>query len=110
MKYFEDIQIGDKITLDRHTFTADEIKAFAQRFDPQPFHLDEKAAERSHFGALCASGWHTAAVWMRMLVDAKRRASEAISTSSALPAHSCASACAPSREHRCARTVYKSDW
>ena len=78
MKYFEDIQIGDKITLDRHTFTADEIKAFAQRFDPQPFHLDEKAAERSHFGALCASGWHTAAVWMRMLVDAKRRASEAM--------------------------------
>lgn len=76
MKYFEDIQIGDKITLDRHTFTADEIKAFAQRFDPQPFHLDEKAAARSHFGALCASGWHTAAVWMRMLVDAKRRASE----------------------------------
>ena len=78
MKYFEDIQIGDKITLDRHTFTADEIKAFAQRFDPQPFHLDEKAAARSHFGALCASGWHTAAVWMRMLVDAKRRASEAM--------------------------------
>ena len=78
MKYFEDIQIGDKITLDRHTFTADEIKAFAQRFDPQPFHLDEKAAARSHFGALCASGWHTAAVWMRMLVDAKRRASVAM--------------------------------
>jgi acyl dehydratase len=78
VKYFEDIQIGDKITLDRHTFTADEIKAFAQRFDPQPFHLDEKAAARSHFGALCASGWHTAAVWMRMLVDAKRRASEAM--------------------------------
>lgn len=78
MKYFEDIQIGDKITLDRHTFTADEIKAFAQRFDRQPFHLDEKAAARSHFGALCASGWHTAAVWMRMLVDAKSRASEAM--------------------------------
>ncbi|HEX3162292.1 MAG TPA: MaoC family dehydratase [Pseudolabrys sp.] len=60
-----------------HTFKADEIKAFAARFDPQPFHLDESAAERSHFGALCASGWHTAVVWMRLMVDSRRRQMEA---------------------------------
>ena len=46
-------------------------------FDPQPFHLDESAAERSHFGALCASGWHTAVVWMRLMVDSRRRLAEA---------------------------------
>ncbi|MBI4276122.1 MAG: MaoC family dehydratase [Rhizobiales bacterium] len=65
MIYLEDVRIGDKADLGRHTFTAGEIKSFAKRFDPQPFHLDETAAARSHFGRLCASGWHTAAVLMR---------------------------------------------
>lgn len=78
MKYFEDIRVGDSIEIGRHTFTADDIKAFARRFDPQPFHVDEEAAARSHFGALCASGWHTAAVWMRLMVDHRRRESEAM--------------------------------
>ncbi len=73
MKYFEDIAVGEQIPVGSHTFKADEIKAFAARFDPQPFHLDEGAAERSHFGALCASGWHTAVVWMRLMVDSRRR-------------------------------------
>ena len=69
MKYFEDIALGDRMPVGAHTFKADEIKAFAARFDPQPFHLDENAAGRSHFGALCASGWHTAVAWMRLMVD-----------------------------------------
>jgi acyl dehydratase len=77
VKYFEDIQVGESMTLGRHTFTADEIKAFAHRFDPQPFHVDEKVAEDSHFGALVASGWHTAAVWMRLMVDYRRRMADA---------------------------------
>ena len=77
MKFFEDIAVGDKIELGRHTFTAAAIKAFATRFDPQPFHLDEAAAARSHFGALCASGWHTAAMWMRLMVEHHRRDDEA---------------------------------
>ena len=77
MKYFEDIVLGEHIPVGSHTFKADEIKAFAARFDPQPFHLDEGAAERSHFGALCASGWHTAVVWMRLMVDSRRRMAEA---------------------------------
>ena len=77
MKFFEDIAVGDKIELGRHTFTAEAIKAFATRFDPQPFHLDEAAAARSHFGALCASGWHTAAMWMQLMVEHHRRDDEA---------------------------------
>jgi acyl dehydratase len=78
MKYFEDIGVGDTFEVGRHTFTADSIKAFATRFDPQPFHVDAAAAERSHFGALVASGWHTALAWMRLMVDYRRRMDEAM--------------------------------
>jgi acyl dehydratase len=77
MKFFEDLKVGDIVTVGRHAFTADEIKAFARRFDPQLFHVDEAAAEKSHFGALCASGWHSAAVWMRLMVDQRRGEAEA---------------------------------
>src|SRR5690606_17764988 len=73
MSYFEDIRIGERHEIGRHTFTAEEIKAFAQAYDPQPFHLDEEAAAKSHFGRLCASGWHTAAVCMRLLIDDRKR-------------------------------------
>ncbi len=62
MRFFEDIEIGVTEQLGSYTFTAEEIKRFAAKYDPQPFHMDEKAAAESHFGALCASGWHTAAV------------------------------------------------
>ncbi len=77
MKFFEDICVGDVFEVGHHTFTADNIKGFAARFDPQLFHVDEIAAERSHFGALCASGWHTAVAWMRLMVDYRRRTDEA---------------------------------
>ena len=73
MKFFEDIRVGEKTEIGRYTFTADAIKAFAARFDPQPFHLDEAAAERSHFGRLCASGWHTACIWMRLAIEHRQR-------------------------------------
>ena len=66
MIYYEDIEIGARRELGSYTFTADEIKRFARQFDPQPFHLDEEAAKRSHFGALVASGWHTASVFMKL--------------------------------------------
>ena len=78
MKFFEDIQVGDVCEVGRYTFTADNIKAFANRFDPQPFHIDEEAAARSHFGALVASGWHTALAWMRLMIDHRRRMDEAM--------------------------------
>lgn len=77
MKFFEDIHVGESFAVGRHTFTASDIKSFATRFDPQLFHVDEAAAERSHFGALCASGWHTAVVWMRLMVDHRRGMIEA---------------------------------
>ena len=73
MKYLEDIAVGETFAVGRYTFGAGDIKAFAGRFDPQLFHLDEEAAEASHFGALCASGWHTAAVWMRLMVEYRKR-------------------------------------
>jgi acyl dehydratase len=77
MRFWDDIAIGERTELGRHTFTADSIKSFARRFDPQPFHLDEVAAARSHFGALCASGWHTASVWMRLMVEHANREDQA---------------------------------
>ena len=77
MKAWEDISVGERSELGSHTFTADDIKSFARRYDPQLFHLDEEAAKRSHFGALCASGWHTASVWMRLMVEHQRREDDA---------------------------------
>jgi acyl dehydratase len=73
MKFFEDIAVGERAELGQYTFTAGAIKAFAGSFDPQAFHLDEAAAAGSSFGALCASGWHTAAIWMRLMVEHQRR-------------------------------------
>lgn len=73
MKYFDDIAVGDRAELGTHTFTAEEIKTFAAQYDPQEFHMDEAAAARSHFGALCASGWHTVAAWMNLRVQYGRR-------------------------------------
>lgn len=67
--------IGVTVALGSHRFEPDEIKAFAAKYDPQPFHLDETAAERSVFGGLCASGWHTASMWMKYNL-AKRQDAE----------------------------------
>ena len=66
--FFEDRRIGEITDLGRHTFTREEIIDFARQFDPQPFHLDDAAAEASLFGALSASGWHTAAIFIRQVV------------------------------------------
>jgi len=78
MKYLEDIRVGDKTALGSHTFTAEAIKTFAQAFDPQPFHLDEQEAARSHFGGLVASGWHTGSVCIRLIVQNRMRQEEAM--------------------------------
>ncbi len=67
--YLEDFSVGQKFQSGSITITAAEIKAFASQFDPQPFHLDEKAAAKTFFGGLVASGWHTAALTMRLTVD-----------------------------------------
>lgn len=67
--YLEDIEVGRRFVSREAAITAEEIKAFAAQFDPQPFHLDEAAAAASFFGGLAASGWHTAALTMRLLVE-----------------------------------------
>lgn len=69
MRFFEEMQVGARRDLGSFTFTADDIKAFARQFDPQPFHLDEAAGRASLFGGLAASGWHVGSVCMRMLVE-----------------------------------------
>jgi len=67
--YWEDLQPGTVLELGTVSPTAEEIKAFARQFDPQPFHVDEQAGRESVFGGLCASGWHTCAMAMRLTVD-----------------------------------------
>ena len=66
--YLDDLAVGDKFSSEGHEIDAQQIKAFATLFDPQPFHLDEEAAKGTLFGGLAASGWHTAAITMRLLV------------------------------------------
>jgi acyl dehydratase len=67
--YWEDLAAGSVRELGSVSPTAEEIRSFAKQFDPQPFHVDEEAARRSIFGKLCASGWHTCAMAMRLMVD-----------------------------------------
>lgn len=67
--HYEDIETGKPLTFGARPVTADEIKAFARRWDPQPIHLDEEAAKASIVGGLCASGFHTCCIMMRLLVD-----------------------------------------
>jgi len=69
MKYLEDFAVGQVLEFPPRTVSEEEIIAFARDYDPQPFHLDKEAAKQSLFGSLCASGWHTAGLMMRMLVD-----------------------------------------
>ena len=68
MLYLEDLSPGQQFTSGTHAIDAAQIKAFAAEFDPQGFHLDEADAEASLFGGLAASGWHTAALTMKLLV------------------------------------------
>jgi acyl dehydratase len=73
MQYFEDFAVGQKFASDRRAVSAAEIKEFAASYDPQPFHLDETAAKETSFAGLAASGWHTAALTMRLIVGSKFR-------------------------------------
>lgn len=69
IRYFEDFQVGDVFDLGTTSATEEEIIAFARQFDPQPFHIDPEQAQESVFGGIIASGWHIAALFMRLLVD-----------------------------------------
>ena len=67
--FFEDFEVGASIEFGEYHVTAEEIIEFATKYDAQPFHLSEEAGKAMHFGGLCASGWHTCAMAMRMTVD-----------------------------------------
>jgi len=67
--YLDDLAVGAEFNSEKYAVVAEEIREFAEKFDPQPFHLDEEAAGKSFFGGLIASGWHTAAITMRLLVQ-----------------------------------------
>ncbi len=68
-RYFEDFKVGDRVVSRGYTFTEASIIDFAQRFDPQPFHMDAQAAKDTVFGGVIASGWHTGSVTFRLLYD-----------------------------------------
>lgn len=69
MQYFEDIEVGRTASFGHYEVTREEVLEFAGKYDPQPFHLDDDAAARTHFGRLSASGWHTCAMTMAMMVE-----------------------------------------
>ena len=73
VQYFEDFAVGQKFGSKPRPVSTAEIKAFAAQFDPQPFHLDEDAARKSLFDSLAASGWHTAAMSMRLCLESSFR-------------------------------------
>ena len=76
--YFEDFEVGRKIVAGSRTVTEAEIIGFATQFDPQPFHVDREAAEKSMYGGIIASGWHTCAMMMRVIVDGFLRDSSSL--------------------------------
>ncbi|HEX8822723.1 MAG TPA: MaoC family dehydratase [Archangium sp.] len=69
MRYFEDFQVGQVHELGSYVVSREELLAFARQYDPQPFHLDEEAGRQSIFGSIIASGWQTAAICHRLLVE-----------------------------------------
>jgi acyl dehydratase len=86
LPYLEDLVIGEELLLGERRFSAADIVAFATDFDPQPFHLSEEAAARTHFGRLSASGWHTAANWMATMVERRFAGALAMRARGARPA------------------------
>ena len=70
--YFDDIVLNEKAVLGSYTFTEENIIAFARVYDPQPFHIDREAAAKSIYGGIIASGWQTAAVWMKLMLAYRR--------------------------------------
>ncbi|WNO53212.1 MaoC family dehydratase [Stakelama saccharophila] len=69
MQYFEDIEVGARDSFGRYAVTREEVIDFARKYDPQPFHLSDEAAAETYFGRLSASGWHTCAMTMAMIVE-----------------------------------------
>lgn len=77
MQYYEDVEAGRTAAFGRYEVTREEVLEFARKYDPQSFHLDDEAAAKTHFGRLSASGWHTCAMTMSMLVENLKRNKQA---------------------------------
>lgn len=77
MLYWEDMDVGTERIFGHYDVTREEVLEFAHKYDPQPFHLSDEAAARTHFGKIAASGWHTAAMTMRVIVNALSREPQA---------------------------------
>ncbi|OQW44497.1 MAG: acyl dehydratase [Proteobacteria bacterium SG_bin5] len=77
MIYFEDLAVGQTARFGNYHVTREEVIAFAERYDPQPFHLSDEAAAATHFGRLAASGWHSCAMTMAMIVENLRTSRQA---------------------------------
>ena len=67
MRYFDDVEVGDATEFGHYDVTREEVLEFARKYDPQPFHLSDEAAAKTHFGRLAASGWHTCAMTMAVI-------------------------------------------
>lgn len=74
MRYYEDLEVGAVARFGQRVVTREEVVEFAGKYDPQPFHLSDEAAAATHFGRLSASGWHTCAMTMAMIVEEQERA------------------------------------
>ena len=77
MIYYEDLEIGAKQSFGRYEVTLEEVVEFASKYDPQAFHLDDDAAAKTHFGRVSASGWHTCAMTMAMMVENMKNVKQA---------------------------------
>lgn len=87
MRWLDDLTVGETIDLGAHRFSAEEIIAFAHDFDPQPFHLSHEAGRASLFRGLAASGWHTTAVWRRLMSAYEVTTRQALGHVEEPPAH-----------------------
>ena len=77
MIYWEDLEVGTETEFGTYDVTREEVLEFARKYDPQPFHISDEAAAKTHFGRIAASGWHTTAMTMRVIVDALSRQPQA---------------------------------
>ncbi len=77
MLYWEDLSVGTETVFGTYDVTREEVLEFAHKYDPQPFHVSDEAAAKTHFGRIAASGWHTAAMTMRVIVDSLTREPQA---------------------------------
>lgn len=77
MIYFDDVRVGERAEMGSYAVTREEVLEFARKYDPQPFHLSDEAAAKTHFGRIAASGWHTAAMTMAVIVGHVMRTEQA---------------------------------